>query len=308
MAKPKQFGMTDGEISNDFRLAKNKREMVSILADQNLVSPYQMAMKLDELGMLKPAGLSADTFSNHFNPPRGVNQKTSPGGKDSIKVEPAKIGRPAAPPIDESAAMAMYLNGARDAEIAAELGVGIKRVRKWREKNDLKCQPRHPAAPPLDEIRAMDLWNEGADDIAMSEALGVSITRVREWRLRMHLRRPRGYAARKGHTEHTETEDANMESKSTPQGTDEASVEAPAPAEARPGGKFRMELRQDEKPAAGTGWTVNDFSMVHRCIGVIEGIAEGIVVNVGAKERLLQAARTICELMEKTRIDTTQEV
>ena len=56
------------------------------------------------------------------------------------------------------------------------------------------------------------------------------------------------------------------------------------------------------------GWTVNDFSMAHRCIGVIEGIAEGIVVNVGAKERLLQAARTLCELMEKARIDTAQEI
>ena len=244
MAKDSRFRMTDGEISNDFRLAKNKREMVEILADQNLVSPGAMARKLDELGLMEDAGLNPDTFSNTRSLPQGLTPRKS-GPKP----------KPKAPP----------------------------------KSND------RPTVPPIDEIRAMELWKEGADDIAMSEALGVPITRVKEWRTRMHLRRPRGYAARK-ETMKTEEESPMKENAPT-------AATAPAPSEPLPTGVI-----QAEQPEVKTGWTVDDFSMAHRCIGVIEGIAEGIVSNAGAKERLLQAARTLCELMEMARIDTSQEV
>lgn len=42
--------MDDGEILREYRAAKNQKEMVTILADQNLISPKEMAQWLTNHG------------------------------------------------------------------------------------------------------------------------------------------------------------------------------------------------------------------------------------------------------------------
>ena len=135
MKSPK-FSMTDGEISNDFRLAKNKREMVEILADQNLVSPGAMARKLDELGLMEDAGLNPDTFSNTRSLPQGLTPR-NPGPKPKPKAPPKSNDRPTVPPIDEIRAMELWKEGADDIAMSEALGVPITRVKEWRYRMHL---------------------------------------------------------------------------------------------------------------------------------------------------------------------------
>ena len=175
----------------------------------------------------------------------------------------------------------------------------------------------------IDDKRGRELFKEGKSDKEIAAEFGVAASSIIKWRCKNGLLRQRG-GARSNSGRNKEEDDRAAGPASTVGSAEReflarsAEEQAAERAAERALQESPVEPPVDTRPQAGvqrateqsgtTGWTVNDFSMAHRCIGVIEGIAEGIVVNVGAKERLLQAARTLCELMEKARIDTAQEI
>lgn len=57
-----------GEIRTSFRLAKDKRNQIEVLADLNQCSPWCIATLLDEMGELRQHELTPDMFSNRFVP------------------------------------------------------------------------------------------------------------------------------------------------------------------------------------------------------------------------------------------------
>ena len=194
--------------------------------------------------------------------------------------KPEKV--PAAQKIDEARARALIAGGVSDKDIAKEFGVGVSTFQDWRRRAGIMRYSKHKKNEEKDmkkhhERSVEDDVIEAEDERAADPAFAA------------------GSAERE------------FLSRSAERALQESPVEPPAAVKPRPAGYIRMEPRA-EAAGEGTGWTVNDFSMAHRCIGVIEGIAEGIVSNVAAKEKLQLAARTLCELMEKARIDTSQEV
>ena len=198
--------------------------------------------------------------------------------------------------IDDKRGRELFKEGKSDKEIAAEFGVAESSVIKWRYKNGLLRQ-RGGARSNSGRNK-----EEEAKDDMQKKYHGRS---VEDALIEEEDARAAGPASTVGSAER-EFLARSAEEQAAERAAERALQESPVepPVDTRP----QAGVQRATEQSGTTGWTVNDFSMAHRCIGVIEGIAEGIVVNVGAKERLLQAARTLCELMEKARIDTAQEI
>ena len=136
-----------GNIRTSFRLAKDKRKQIKVLADLNLCSPWCIATLLDEMGELRQHDLTPDMFSNHFTPVGGTKKTKSRGQKRPRVV------------MDEIRAMELYEDGLDDLAMSEALGVGVCRVEEWRKRMHLKTQKRRkkeenvknetkPAQPP----------------------------------------------------------------------------------------------------------------------------------------------------------------
>ena len=197
-------GTTSGidvtELSQSFKLAKNKREQVQILADLNCRSAFEIAEILEREGAFKGLDMSARQFSNNYRPVAGAR--------------PKRRGTPRAV-FDEAEARRMFEDKVPVREMAQRLGIGCKTVERWIERNHLtRTGMRHGPVPqsvrnPIDELRAKELFDDGLDDLAMAEALGCSVKRVIEFRRRTRLLRPRGGNKRK-------TEDKSMKKETQP--------------------------------------------------------------------------------------------
>jgi len=225
--------------------------------------------------------------------------------------------------IDDKRGRELFKEGKSDKEIAAEFGVAESSIIKWRYKNGLLRQrggARSNSGRNKEEEAKDDMkkkyHDRSVEDALIEEedarAAGPASTvgsAEREFLARSAEEQAAERAAERALQESPVEPPVDTRPQAGVQSATEQSEALGAEQiKAKPGGNIRMEPRAEAEQSGTTGWTVNDFSMAHRCIGVIEGIAEGIVVNVGAKERLLQAARTLCELMEKARIDTAQEI
>lgn len=123
-----------GEIRTSFRLAKDKRNQVEVLADLNQCSPYRIALLLDEMDELRQHDLTPDMFSNHFTPV---------GGEKKSKGRAPKRPRVV---MDEIRAMELYEDGLDDLAMSEALGVGVCRVEEWRKRMHLKTQKRRKKA------------------------------------------------------------------------------------------------------------------------------------------------------------------
>ncbi len=95
--------MTDFELIQHFRLAKNKREVVSILADMNDVDVYSMRMYLHGL-------LGSDV-------PAANLRKNS---------------------VDRNEVKRLYDMGLSDAQISRKLGCARNTITQWRNSSGLK--------------------------------------------------------------------------------------------------------------------------------------------------------------------------
>ena len=123
-----------GEIRTSFRLAKDKRNQIEVLADLNQCSPWCIATLLDEMGELRQHELTPDMFSNHFTPVGGTKKTNSRGQKRPRVV------------MDEIRAMELYEDGLDDLAMSEALGVGVCRVEEWRKRMHLKTQKRRKKA------------------------------------------------------------------------------------------------------------------------------------------------------------------
>jgi len=123
-----------GEIRTSFRLAKDKRNQIEVLADLNRCSPWCIATLLDEMGELRQHDLKPDMFSNHFTPVGGTKKTNSRGQKRPRVV------------MDEIRAMELYEDGLDDLAMSEALGVGVCRVEEWRKRMHLKTQKRRKKA------------------------------------------------------------------------------------------------------------------------------------------------------------------
>ena len=126
--------MDKSEIAVSFRLAKDKKAQIKMLADLNLCSPWHIATLLDEMGELRQHDLTPDMFSNHFTPVGG-SKKTKPRGQKRPRVV-----------MDEIRAMELYKDGLDDLAMSEALGVGVCRVEEWRKRMHLKTQKRRKKA------------------------------------------------------------------------------------------------------------------------------------------------------------------
>lgn len=183
--------MDDTELSISFRQARDKRDQIGVLSDLTLTSPFEIATRLDKLGLLDGTGIRPDQFPNRYvavEPAYGRRRPYKPRGAISNQIDDAR-GRE------------LFAKGATDEEIADEFGVKLYRIIDWRRKNGLARSRGGDRTklilPPIDELRAMDLYQEGYDDLAMSEALGVTVRRVQNWRLRMGIKRAKGHSKKK---------------------------------------------------------------------------------------------------------------
>lgn len=292
-----KFYMPDEEIRRDYTRAKDKGKQIEILADMNLVSKHVMREKLIEMGLLER------------------NAETKSGAKKEVKGKPTEKRAP----LDEIRAMELWNEGCDDVAMADSLGVPISRVKEWRYRMQLR-RPRGGAARKKKTEAKDDMQKKyhgrSVEDALIEEedarAAGPASTvgsAEREFLARSAEEQAAERAAERALQESPVEPPVDTRPQAGVQrATEQSEALGAEQIKAKPGGNIRMEPRAEAEQSGTTGWTVNDFSMAHRCIGVIEGIAEGIVVNVGAKERLLQAARTLCELMEKARIDTAQEI
>lgn len=123
-----------GEIRTSFRLAKDKRNQVEVLADLNQCSPYRIALLLDEMDELRQHDLTPDMFSNRFVP---VAADKKPKGR--APKRPRVV-------MDEIRAMELYEDGLDDLAMSEALGVGVCRVEEWRKRMHLKTQKRRKKA------------------------------------------------------------------------------------------------------------------------------------------------------------------
>jgi len=122
------------EIAVSFRLAKDKRNQVELLADLNQCSPYNIAKALDEIGELRKFDLTPDMFSSRFVP---VAADKKPEGR--APKRPRVV-------MDEIRAMELYEDGLDDLAMSEALGVGVCRVEEWRKRMHLKTQKRRKKA------------------------------------------------------------------------------------------------------------------------------------------------------------------
>lgn len=123
-----------GEIRTSFRLAKDKRNQIEVLADLNQCSPWCIATLLDEMGELRQHELTPDMFSNRFVP---VSADKKPKGRSPKR--PRVV-------MDEIRAMELYEDGLDDLAMSEALGVGVCRVEEWRKRMHLKTQKRRKKA------------------------------------------------------------------------------------------------------------------------------------------------------------------
>lgn len=107
----REFVMSDGEISNSYRLAADKNEQLSVLADLNVCSPAEMAEKLRELGF-EVADVGPKKRSYHK--------------------------------LNTEEAMKLYRAGLTQKQIAEALGVSVTTVQSWwaRERLGRHGQPK----------------------------------------------------------------------------------------------------------------------------------------------------------------------
>lgn len=150
--------MTDSEITEIYRSAKNKERQVTVLADLNACRKYDMAKKLAELGL------------------RELKEKPP-------ATRPLK--EPNWTKIDYDAAKALYDEGRTDEEISAQLGCSLYAFRNWRSAH--KLPQNRPRRFAFDEALAMELYRDGKTDAAIAAATGLSKSGVYSWRKRNGL-------------------------------------------------------------------------------------------------------------------------
>lgn len=121
------------EIRTSFRLAKDKRSQVKVLADLNQCSPHQIAQLLDDMDELRPCGLVPEQFSDKFEPVDGAKPKAE------TQKRPKAV-------MDEIRAMELYEDGLDDLAISESLGVALTRVANWQKRMHLKTQKRRKKA------------------------------------------------------------------------------------------------------------------------------------------------------------------
>lgn len=126
--------MDKSEIAVSFRLARDKKAQIKMLADLNLCSPWHIATLLDEMGELRQHDLTPDMFSNRFTPVGGTKKTKSRGQKRPRVV------------MDEIRAMELYEDGLDDLAMSEALGVGVCRIEEWRKRMHLKTQKRRKKA------------------------------------------------------------------------------------------------------------------------------------------------------------------
>ena len=193
-------GIDVTELTQSFKLAKNKREQVQILADLNCRSAFEIAEILEREGAFKGLGMAARQFSNNYRP--------------VAAARPKRRGTPRAV-FDEAEALRMWDEKVPLREMAQRLGVAHNTIERWVKRNNLTRDHMHPGRvpqsvrDPIDELRAKELFDEGLDDLAIAEALGCTISRVVEFRRRTRLLRPRGGNKKR-------TEDKGMEKETQP--------------------------------------------------------------------------------------------
>lgn len=111
--------MTDGEIVNSYRTARDPRRQIGILAELNAVTPREIREVLEEAGELAP-------------------KSRRHGG-----------GRPLG--FDAAAARQMFEAGLTDEQIGAKLGAKPRAIVEWRRRQGL-MRPKGGSHPPQKEI------------------------------------------------------------------------------------------------------------------------------------------------------------
>ena len=173
------FAMTDDEIRESVRYARNRYEQIKVLAELNAVSVPNMKTKLAALGLLELAmGDKSRKGGNYV----AQGRKSAPSAYPGLK-------NPRQPPrkLDEELAQELYNSGHSDGAIARALNVSPSTVYSWRTRAGLLPNFAHGPASVVDDAAAMDLYNRELSDAAIAEALHCAPSTIYGWRVRNGL-------------------------------------------------------------------------------------------------------------------------
>lgn len=143
--------MTDAEILQSYRGAKDPVKQIGVLVDLNCVKEAEMARKLQALGV-------------------------------SVEIPPEKpqpVRKPPIPTFDVARALELHAEGLCDLDIAERLGVKQSNFAAWRRGQGLKANVPSPGIPgwPLRRKRAGTFRRERASNATRR-------TRLRSWKRR----------------------------------------------------------------------------------------------------------------------------
>ena len=124
--------MDVGELSREFRGAKDPYAQINILADLNCCSPRKIAQTLQDAGALSGTSILPDSFPDSFAPVPPAAKRRSPG---------AESWRCYNKTFDEDEARRFFERGLCDEAIADQLHVAVLRITTWRRQSGLK-RPR----------------------------------------------------------------------------------------------------------------------------------------------------------------------
>jgi DNA-binding transcriptional regulator YiaG len=143
--------LSEAEVREKYRRADDKEYMIEVLA-----------------------GLTGSTHAE-------VRAFLGVGAKRKRKISPPT-------PIDGNEARRLYDLGLCDREMAEGLGVQKDKVRNWRRRNGLPCNPEKKE--PKDD--RMKLYEQGLTDIEIGKRIGLSKNAIWYWRNTNNLPANRG--------------------------------------------------------------------------------------------------------------------
>lgn len=145
--------LAEDEIRAKYRMAKDKADMLQVLAELTASSQKEIA---EFLGVDEPSGVK--------------RKYTKPKGS-----------------INQERAWELYRQGLNDKEMAEQLGVTRSGVNSWRHKHGLPMIGVNPVAVKGSDEERMALYQQGLEDPEIAKALGTSKSSVFCWRKKHHL-------------------------------------------------------------------------------------------------------------------------
>ncbi len=144
--------MTDAEILQSYRGAKDPVKQIGVLADLNCVKEAEMARKLQALGV-------------------------------SVEIPPEKprpVRKPPIPTFDVARALELHAEGLCDLDIAERLGVKQSNFAAWRRGQGLKANAKRAEKPKKQTVQTDQTVQETAGAMSVGRMAEI-FARIAKW-------------------------------------------------------------------------------------------------------------------------------